>query len=94
MFSQTSMRAIIVLVAATGGCAPGFAGDYRDNYGNNAYYGNIYGNNSGNGDNGYTASNNDDRAGGSSQHHHRKHPISGNECSDDSAGNQNCGGNP
>ena len=47
--TKPSARAAIALLALTGGCVPSVATDYRDNYGNNAYYGNFYGNNSGNG---------------------------------------------
>ena len=92
--AKLSARATIALLALTGGCVPSAATDYRDNYGNNAYYGNFYGSNSGNGNGNYNANNNDSATGGSSQHHHHKHPITGNECSNDAAAEQNCGGNP
>ena len=87
-------RAIIALVALTGGCMPGSAKDYRDNYGNNSYYGSIYGNNSGYDNSNYNTNNDGGGSGGSSQQHHHKQPITGNECSNDAAVNQNCGASP
>jgi hypothetical protein len=92
--TKLSTQTLVALLALAGGCAPGAAMDYRDNYGNNSYYGNIYGNNSGY-DNGNYNSNNDDGGMGDSSHrHHHKHPITGNECSNDAAAGANCGASP
>jgi hypothetical protein len=78
---KLSMQTIIALIAMGGGCVPA-AADYTD-YGGSDYYGNIY-NDDGtmNPPTGSTAD------GGSVD------PLTGNQCSIDSTGNQNCGGSP
>lgn len=89
--ARLSTQMIIALIGLPIGNVAAVAEDYRVQYGNNAYYGNIYGNNGAYEDN---RDNPDSGVQGDGQRHRQRHPMTGNECSSDTVSGSSCGGNP
>ncbi len=87
-------QTIIALIALMAGSAAAVAGDYRDHYGNDAYYGNIYENHGAHDRSNDTSSIAESGTSGDGQRQHHKHPITGNECSSDALSSSNCGASP